>query len=138
MEKLEKCKEFNGVSVCKTEDDEIVVFGSPYGILPFTDADTMQSSNDGFALGYRDEKGRIWFGGCDPSNFLNNVSEEYEYPDGKEYWDEITEKTPEIRRWIKEGDCYLWRPGYEAKSIFQLLSRRVNPKKYKILREVIE
>jgi len=33
----------------------------------------LQSNYSGYAIGTEDEEGNVWYGGCDPSNFINET-----------------------------------------------------------------
>lgn len=130
MRKIKDCKEIKkNIIACKTADDEIVLFGTLDEIFDISGADDIQRYyEDTYVLGYRDSEGEIWYGGADPSAYINHISH-LGYIDEKgisHNWKEVIGTHKLLDKIIKdngEESIYVWRPDYEVVNIAQILSR---------------
>ena len=119
MKKIEKMEKIeDGVVKCYHADGEISYIGDFRDLLPLTGADSWQFSATGIVLGYKDEDGEIWYGGCDPSNFINIVSLE------RLGISESEVRTLGIKpqKWDGKDIIYIWRAEYPNRNLVQMLS----------------
>jgi len=115
MERIIRARWLPGKRILRgvTEEGEVVYLSDSVSALArFAQADDWEYSGLGtYSLGYRDREGRVWFGGCDPSNFINLL-----HPEGEEI--------PLLREkgLDPEEEIWVWRPGYLHRVPVQVLS----------------
>jgi len=78
-----------------------------------------------YALGFEDEEGRVWYGGADPSAYINPLQslEGEVYPKKGEPYLEIVDN-PLIRELGTKEELYVWRPHYPIGHIAQVITRK--------------
>jgi len=94
--------------------------------MTLTDADNIAPGSipGTYVLGVRDEEGKIWYGGADPSAYINPIEslEGEVYPKKGQPYLEVVDN-PLIRELGKE-DLYVWRPHYPIRHIVQSITRK--------------
>lgn len=89
-----------------------------------TGASAKYTSSGTYVLGTKDEEGNRWYGGSDPSAYINNISHlegEVHTPD--EVYEEVVDN-PLIRKLGDKDDLYVWRPNYPINHISQIISKK--------------
>ncbi|RLF11171.1 MAG: hypothetical protein DRJ69_02205 [Thermoprotei archaeon] len=78
-----------------------------------------------YVLGFEDEEGRVWYGGADPSAYINPLEslEGEVHPKKGEPYLEIVDN-PLIRELGKKEELYVWRPHYPIRHIAQVITRK--------------
>ena len=117
------------ILICELKTDvgkEEIIVGEQYAVLELamksSGACSYQPTYSGYALGFEDKEGNVWYGGADPSNFVNELETlGYISLDEKVLETAIHPFIDDIEK--KYGDVYVWRPNYQARHISQLLSK---------------